>query len=255
MSGTYLGTPEGNSPAGSPTPTGASIGGNPNNASPVIVPTPQSFVSNLATAFKTMRAGAGGLTNPAAATTNVPPTPAAVTFAAALPARAPILPVAGTGPQVLYAPVPVVGAGGNQAPPATPVGNAPPTPTVTATRTPPLMGGIDADGIAWWSGGKPKVDWSSLESATAKKRSPNCINSDKASEQVKAYNHRIAKPDDVFTKNTPTFDHVAYVEQIHAHVENTSMDAVFYVPGMHNNVEMVSVIKGYDKVTLEHVAK
>jgi Zinc knuckle len=148
----------------------------------------------------------------------------------------------------------VVGAGGNQAPPATPVGNAPPTPTVAATRTPPLMGGIDADGIAW-SGGKPKVDWSGLESATAKKRSPNCIRSDKASEQVKAYNHRIAKPDEVFTKNTPTFDHVAYVEQVHAHVKNTGMDAIFYVPGMRNSAEMVSVIKGYDKVTLEHVAK
>ena len=136
---------------------------------------------------------------------------------------------------------------------------ASPTASTTATTivrpTTPIMGGLflsSKDEYAAWTGGKPKPDWTGLDSsAPASMCSPNQIRPMYATSQVKGYNLRIEGLETKLTLKDSDF--LDFITLVFDRLENTRMDSVSYLPDPLEPTNMVSVVKNFARFTLEYV--
>ena len=138
---------------------------------------------------------------------------------------------------------------------------ASPTASTTATTivrpTTPIMGGLflsSKDEYAAWTGGKPKPDWTGLDSsAPVSMCSPNQIRPMYATSQVKGYNLRIQGLETKLTQKDGDF--LDFTVLIFDRLENTGMDSVSYLPDPLAPTTMVSVVKNFARFTLEYVKR
>ena len=121
--------------------------------------------------------------------------------------------------------------------------------------TTPIMGGLflsSKDEYAAWTGGKPKSDWTGLDSsAPVSMCSPNQIRPMYATSQVKGYNLRIEGLETKLTLKDSDF--LDFTTLVFDRLENTGMDYVSYLPDPLEPSNMVSVVKNFARFTLEYV--
>ena len=123
--------------------------------------------------------------------------------------------------------------------------------------TTPIMGGLflsSKDEYATWTGGKPKPDWTGLDSsAPVSMCSPNQIRSMYVTLQVKGYNLRIEGLETKLTQKDGDF--LNFTIPIFDRLKNTGMDSVSYLPDPLAPTTMVLVVKNFACFTLEYVEK
>jgi hypothetical protein len=114
----------------------------------------------------------------------------------------------------------------------------------------PVMGGLaqlEQDKFVAWTGGEPDVTWTGFKVATADFKSPNQIRS---TNDVKGYNHRKSG---LTTKFSKTDLLLPFKKLIQAHMKDTGLDTVAYLPDMRK--KMSNVITDHARFTLDSARK
>jgi hypothetical protein len=108
---------------------------------------------------------------------------------------------------------------------------------------------LSKDEWAAWTGGKPKSDWTGLDtSAPSEFTTPNQLRPVYASSAQKGYNFRKSGLEDKFDK---TDDLLVFQNTIWDHLIDTGMDTIAYVPDPVTSNKMVNVIKNHARFTVK----
>jgi hypothetical protein len=112
--------------------------------------------------------------------------------------------------------------------------------------TKPIMGDLTQTKTnKWlaWTGGKPKVDWSGFEVATADYETPNQM---RPVFDVQGYNHRQSGLSDKFNKTDML---IPFKKQVWTHLKDNGLDTILYLPDRQK--EMPCVIYDHSRYTLD----
>ena len=137
-------------------------------------------------------------------------------------------------------------------PPKTPTSTTP----VTMTKLPfkpdePVMGGIkeiDTDKFMAWTGGKPKIDWSGLETKQNAVR-PTQFRAQGVAD-VKSYTHRVSGLKIKLDKDAALEN---FCTNFWKHMKTCGMDTIAYVPDPADKTVMKSVVENHARFTKEYV--
>jgi len=118
----------------------------------------------------------------------------------------------------------------------------------------PKMGGItkiNAIEQVAWTGGKPLVDWSGLDSKSPTSPvSPNQYRSASVSTSQKSHFYRTTGLPEKFKEkdDLPLFEH-----KLWKHLTNHGMDSISYVPDPQDNTIMLSCVENHSRFTVESI--
>ena len=116
----------------------------------------------------------------------------------------------------------------------------------------PIMGAVIAlskDSWSAWTGGKPKTDWTGLDSsAQLETTSPNQLRPVYVSAAQKGYNHRRTGMTNQFK---PSDDLVSFQNSVWDHLTDTGMDTIAYLPDPTDDSKMSNVVKSHSRYTVQ----
>jgi hypothetical protein len=121
----------------------------------------------------------------------------------------------------------------------------------------PIMGGLIVRGTyqSAWTGGIPNRRWTELADPLATPHTPNCYRHSNPRDEAKLYSYITKLPDSIvkLERNTPAGDVKQTISILDKHLKTCGLDTVFYVGHPTDPTRMVSVIKSYVNLTIEHV--
>ena len=133
------------------------------------------------------------------------------------------------------------------------VGTAGPPTSMTTAVTPkkPIMGGIvqlTKDEWAAWTGGKPQASWSGLDSSAVDNYdSPNQLRPASSASSTKGYNLRKEGLADKFKRSD---DLTIFQRKVLAHLQDTGMDTIAYLPNPIEPSKMIHIVTDYARYSI-----
>ena len=123
--------------------------------------------------------------------------------------------------------------------------------TTAVTPTKPKMGGIvqlTKDEWAAWTGGKPQASWSGLDSTAVNNYdSPNQLRPASSASSTKGYNLRKEGLSDKFKRSD---DLSIFQRKVIAHLQDTGMDTIAYLPNPIDSSQMIHIVTDYARYSI-----